>query len=340
MQLLISITTKADTKTDLNDLFYVYDTDRKQVIHKLSFKSQTRKMANAHRATGMCYHENFWYAGIFCPEHRIGSRLLIVDLNNGNQTITKLSLTKAIHSITPLCKCKIYNMILACSTQNDCISVITTQGTRVITEDIFFDYLDHDKRLQLDWSKEYVWDDLLHANNVHINNGNIYACMFYDFNICNEELRLRKEGHQRKRKRLALSLEKQRDDWRSHKEEMKGAVYDLTNQKLLRHTSQPHSLIVNQFDERVFCESGTFKLINIDKNKEAQCAGFTRGLLEDKQRGGYWVGVSYHRVFSHKLKGATLQFVSYDMKVKKTFDLSSIGKEIFDIIPYKQGRWT
>ena len=346
MQLLLSITTKPETKTDLNDLFYVFDTDKKQIIHKLKFKAQVRKGANAHRATGMCYYENFWYSGIFCPKHRVGSKLLIVDLNNGNQTITDLSLTKAIHSITPLCKCKIYNMILACSTQNDCISVITTHGTRVITEDIFFDYLSYDKRLELDWSKEYIWDDLLHANNVYVNKGNIYACMFYDFSICNEELRLRKEGHQRKRKRLALSIEEQaaqmdkrRNDWRTHKEEMKGAVYDLTNQKLLKHISQPHSLIINQFGEKIFCESGTFKLINIDKNQETQCAGFTRGLYEDKKRGGYWVGLSHHRIFSYQLKGATLQFVSYDMKLKKTVDLSSIGKEIFDIIPFKKGVW-
>jgi len=347
MQLLISITTKAETTTDLNKLFAVYDTDRKQVIRKLSFKTNIRKNANdAHRATGMCYYENFWYAGIFCAKHRIGSKLLIIDLNNGRQSIADLSLTKAIHSIYPLCKCKIYNMILACSTQNDCISVITTHGTRVITEDIYYDYLSIDKRLELDWSKEYVWDDLLHANNIHINNGNIYSCMFYDFNICNEELRLRKEGHQRKRKRLALSIEQQaaemdkrRNNWRTHKEEMKGAVYNLTTQNILALSSQPHSLIVNQFNEKVFCESGTFKLINIDKNKEAQCKGFTRGLYEDKQRGGYWVGLSYHRVFSYKLKGAALQFVNYDMQVKETLDLSSIGKEIFDLLPFKGGKW-
>ena len=184
MQLLISITTKANTKTDLNDLFYVYDTDKKRIVHKLDFKTHTRKMANAHRATGMCYYKNFWYSGIFCPKHRVGSKLLIVDLNNGNQTINDLSLTKAIHSITPLCECKIYNMILACSTQNDCISVITTHNTRVVTEDIYYDYLSIDKRLELDWSQEYTWDDLLHANNVYINNGNTYACMFYDFKIC------------------------------------------------------------------------------------------------------------------------------------------------------------
>jgi hypothetical protein len=346
MQLLISITTKPDTKTDLNDLFYVYDTDKKQIVHKLSFKAHARKMANAHRATGMCYYKNFWYAGIFCPKHRVGSKLLIVDLNNGNQTISDLSLTKAIHSIIPLCECKIYNMILACSTQNDCISVITTHNTNVITEDIYFDYLNSDKRLELDWSQEYIWDDLLHANNVCINNGNVYSCMFYDFNICNEEFRMRKEEHEKKRKSFKFPIEKQiaemeqkRNNWREHKAEMKGAVYDLTNQKLLRHTTAPHSLIINQFNEKVFCESGTFKLINIDKDQETQCDGFTRGLYEDKKRGGYWVGLSYHRVFSHKLKGATLQFVSYDMKLEETIDLSSIGKEVFDIIPFKKGVW-
>lgn len=347
MQLLISITTKPETKTDLNDLFYIFDTDRKRIVHKLSFKTQVRKGANAHRATGMCYYENFWYSGIFCPKHRVGSKLLIIDLNNGNQTISDLSLTKAIHSITPLCKCKIYNMILACSTQNDCISVITTHNTKVVTEDIYFDYLNSDKRLELDWSQEYVWDDLLHANNVCINNGNTYSCMFLDYNICNKDFIKRKEEHEAKRKhmkqisteKLVAEMEQKRNNWREHKAEMKGAVYDLTNQKLLRHTTAPHSLIINQFNEKVFCESGTFKLINIDKNQETQCNGFTRGLYEDKKRRGYWVGLSHHRIFSHQLKGATLQFVSYDMKLEETIDLSSIGKEIFDIIPFKKGVW-
>lgn len=318
MQLLISITTKAEGKAEINKLFPVYETDQKKAIHFLKFKNQIKNKANmVNRGMGMCYYDQYWYAGLFCVEHRVGSRLLITDLNNGNQTINNLSLTKAIHSIIPLCKCGIYNMILACSTQNDCISVITTHGTRVVTEDIYFDYLNSDRRLKLNWSKEYIWDDLLHANCVYVNNGTIYSAMFYDYQI--------KE-------------DKRRNDWRTHKEEMKGAVYDLTNQKLLRHTSQPHSLIVNQFGERIFCESGTFKLINIDKNQEAQCAGFTRGLLEDKQRGGYWVGLSYHRVFSYKLKGAALQFVSYDMKIEETIDLSSVGKEIYDIIPFKNNK--
>jgi hypothetical protein len=347
MQLLISITTKPETKTDLNELFVIYDTHRKQVIRKLKFKNNIRKNANdAHRATGMCYYENFWYAGIFCAKHRVGSKLLIIDLNNGIQTIADLSLTKAIHSIYPLCKCKIYNMILACSTQNDCISIITTWKTKVITEDIYFDYLDAEKRLTLDWSLEYVWDDLLHANCVYVNNGDVYSCMFLDFKIGNKSFITRKREHEAKRanakrssiEKLKKEIEIKRNGWRENKLEMQGAVYNLTTQNMLALSSQPHSLIVNQFNEKVFCESGTFKLINIDRNKEAQCKGFTRGLYEDKQRGGYWVGLSYHRVFSYKLKGAALQFVDYDMQVKETLDLSSIGKEIYDIIPFKNNK--
>jgi hypothetical protein len=348
MQLLLSITTKVETKTDLNDLFIIYDTDKKQIIGKLKFKTSLRKStSDAHRATGMCYYGNFWYAGIFCAKHRVGSKLLIVDLNNGNQTIADLSLTKAIHSIYPLCKCKIYNMILACSTQNDCLSIITTHNTRVVTEDIYFDYLNSEKRLELDWSKEYIWDDLLHANNVYVNNGNVYTCMFLDFNIRNKDFITRKEEHEAKRKNikqvsietLKKEIDKKRNDWREHKEKMQGAIYDLTNQKLLKTTTQPHHFIINQFNEKIFCESGTFRLINIDTNQEAQCEGFTRGLYEDKQRGGYWVGLSYHRVFSYKLKGIALQFINYDMQPKETLDLSSIGKEIYEILPFKKGIW-
>jgi len=188
MQLLISFTTKDNARNiNLNDLFVVFDVNKKQFIRKLNFKASIRKIANVHRATGMCYYKNFWYAGITHYTHRVGSKLLIVDLNNGKQTINDLFLTKAIHSIFPLCECKIYNMILACSTQNDCVSIITTFNTKVVTEDIFIDYLSDSKRLKLNWSKEYLWDDLLHANNICINNGDIYSCMFHDYNLRNKE---------------------------------------------------------------------------------------------------------------------------------------------------------
>jgi hypothetical protein len=67
--------------------------------------------------------------------------------------------------------------------------------------------------------------------------------------------------------------------------------------------------------------------------------GFTRGLCEDKWKGGYWVGMSYHRKFNTDINGATLQFVSYDMQAEDPIDLSTLGREVYDIIEFKKGRY-
>jgi hypothetical protein len=235
-------------------------------------------------------------------------------------------------------------MILANSTQNDLITIITTYDTDVITEDVFFDFLSQERRINLNWSKEYIYDDLLHANDVYINNGNIYACMFYDYNSYDQDTReienpkIRQKGTEPKLKE-AFTKYRQNiiNDWRKTKEKMKGAVYNITNRELIAKTTQPHTFIINQFGEQLFCESGTFRLFNITKNKYTQCKGFTRGLCEDTKRGGYWVGSSYHRIFSSLLPGAAIEFVNYDMKVEEIIDLSKLGLEIYDIIPYREG---
>lgn len=342
MKLLLSITTKAEGKTDLNKMFAIYDPNNNS-FHYLKFNSEIKQVVNGNRGMGMCYFENFWYAGIFCVEHRVGSRLLIVDLETGIQKINKLMTTKAIHSVRPLGKCSDhYNMILACSTQNDLITILTTYETEVITEDVFFDYLNHKERIKLDWSKEYVYDDLLHANDCCIHNGNIYSSMFYNFkNVDGIDKKIKT------RNTVDLPIRKEdvdwklvRKNWRKNKTD-NGAIWDLTNFKLIYNkTIQPHSIIINQFNELVFCESGTYKLINATTKKQAQCKGFTRGLVEDKNRGGYWVGLSYHRVFSDLLPGAGIEFVNYDMQVEQYIDLQEIGLEIYDILEFKKGAWS
>jgi hypothetical protein len=341
MKLLLSITTKTEGSVDLNKMFVVYDTELKSYKF-LKFNNDLRVSANSNRGMGMCYFENFWYAGIFCVEHRVGSRLLIVDLSTGEQSLHKLSLTKAIHSVRPYGKCGQYNMILACSTQNDCISIITTHNNNIITEDIFFDYLSKKRRLANDWSKEYVFDDLLHANDCLFHEGDFYACMFHDYKLYDEAAEQYIANRERFKKRTKEEKEQwfknqRRLDWRKDVAKKFGAVYDLTRNKLLYKTVQPHTLIIDQFKNRVFCESYTYKLINITQNKETQCKGFTRGLCEDTERGGYWVGSSYHRVFSSLIPGAVIQFVNYNMEVEETIDLSKLGLEIYDIIPYKEG---
>ena len=325
MQLLLSITAlEPENKDQLDNFFIIYDTE-KNIITKLKFDNIINRSPKINRGMGICYYKNFFYAALFVREHRVAGRLLIVDLNTGIAVINKLTFSKAMHSITPYGDCGIYNMILANSTQNDTISIITTYDTQVITEDIYFDFLSDETRLNLNWHEEYKYDDLLHINDVYQHGEDLYVSMFYDYKKMDVEIK--------KDTKQAII------NWRSDKID-NGAIYNLTKQKLVQdNLCQSHSIIINQFDEIVFCNSGTFSIINSKTGKIAECKGFTRGLCEDKERGGYWVGLSYHRVFCNTLKGATLQFISYDMKVENSIDLSKYGKEIYDIIPFKTGRY-
>jgi hypothetical protein len=337
MKLLISITTKAEGVSDINKMFVEFDTDTHSFDY-LTFNEDIQENANANRGMGMCYLDGFWCAGIFCVEHRVGSKLLLYNMETGEHKLNTLMLTKAIHSVRPWGKCGPYNMYLACSTQNDLITIVTTYETNVITEDVFFDYLPQSERIELDWGKEYVYDDLLHANDCYIDpNGDVLACMFYNFKDISGidgklktrdliDVPIRKED---------VDIEKVKSYWRNNKG-TSGAVWNLTrNACIADNLSQPHSITMNQFGNIVFCESGNYRLVHGAEETQAQCRGFTRGLCEDTDRGGYWVGLSYHRVFSDILPGAGLEFVDYNMNVIEYIDLSHIGKEIYDVIPYK-----
>jgi hypothetical protein len=319
MKIVISLLT--DIKpTAINKLFAVYDTKQQKLVHMLQFNNKGLKhINNLNGGTGMCYHNQYWYAACFAREHRVGSRLLIVDTNSGKATMNKLTFTKAIHSISPYGKCGPYTMILANSTQNDCLSIITTYKTNVLTEDVFFDFLHDKERIKLNWHEEYVYDDLLHTNCVYKNNGDIYVSMFLNHLYTDNKYKMIKH-------------------WRSKKS--LGIIYNLTKQQVLcEGLTQPHSIIINQFGELVFCESGSFSIVNASKNRKVKLKGFTRGLCEDKWKGGYWVGMSYHRKFNTDINGATLQFVSYDMQAEDPIDLSTLGREVYDIIEFKKGRY-
>ena len=39
------------------------------------------------------------------------------------------------------------------------------------------------------------------------------------------------------------------------------------------------------------------------------------------------------------LPGAALEFVNYNMEIEETIDLSHLGLEIYDVIPFKKGEW-
>jgi len=165
MQLLLSLLIEPNEINHINKFFVVYDTNKQRIISKLKFKNLLNS-ENLTRGTGMDYHNHFWYAACLAKEHRVASRLLIVNTKTGNHTINKLALTKAVHEICVFGKQGPNTMILANSTQNDLITIITTYGTKVITEDVFFDFLRQEERRKLDWNKEYTWDDGYHNNSI------------------------------------------------------------------------------------------------------------------------------------------------------------------------------
>lgn len=77
-----------------------------------------------------------------------------------------------------------------------------------------------------------------------------------------------------------------------------------------------------------------------------------RGIYEDKEKGGYWIGISAYRKYNAKLskwiekyrgdqplQGARIQFVDYEGNIGRTIELAEYGKEIFDLITLKEGEW-
>lgn len=314
MQIVISLLKEPNNTMPLNDCFKVYNTESGG-IRKLSLNG-IGNPKNIARGTGMCYFGGYFYGACFAKEHRVGSKLIIKDIKKGTTELNHLSFSKAVHSITPFGSCGPYNMILANSTQNDCITIITTQNTKVITEDLFFDFLTKQERIQLDWSKEYEWDDLLHTNCVYQHGNTTFASMFLDYQYPSKLKEIKRWRKDSKKKNL-------------------GAVYNLTSQiPIVTECSQPHSIICDSHGNLVYCESGTFSISNINRAIGSTLEGFTRGLVEDREKGGYWVGLSYHRKFSTNIKGAMIQFVSYEMVPEKPIDLSQYGKEVYDLIEF------
>lgn len=321
MQIVISLCKEPDTISDPNGHFAIYDTDKRKVLSFIEIK-QFPELNNSTRGTGMCYHGNYFYGICLAKEHRVASKLVVIDIKNGTRTVNDLVLSKAVHSIHPYTMCGPYTMLLANSTQNDLITIITLDKTHVVTEDVFFDFLTPEERLKYDWACEYKHDDSFHVNCVTKFNGYTFVSMFLDYKL-NGSKKIADKHWRRTETKSNL-----------------GIIYNLTAGTVMHNNcQQPHSLIWDAHGDLLFCESGTFSLINVHKHIGAKLNGFTRGLVEDKQKGGYWVGLSYHRKFSTTVQGAMIQFVSYDMGLEDPIDLSHLGKEIYDIIPYQQGRY-
>ena len=317
MQIFVSLCTEPDLAVGTNKCFAIYDTSKKQIIRILELPPAD----TVTRGTGMCYSENHWYGICLAKEHRVGSKLIAINFKTGKKTLNSLHFSKAVHSICHFTKCGHYDMLLANSTQNDTITIITLNDTVVETEDLYFDYLTNKERLNLKWCNEYVDDDFLHNNDVYKHGDTIYTSMFLDY-------KYKGKGKTDKEYRKT-------EGWQKNE----GAIYHLTKEiPMYNKTSMPHSILWDSRGDMLFCESGTFSLINIHRHIAAKTKGFTRGLVEDKEKGGYWVGLSYHRKLSTSVDCAMLQFVSYDMELGECLTLKDY-KEIYDLLPFKEGRY-
>ena len=278
---------------------------------------------------GICYNGDYFCAGIIPIRERLASNLLTINLVTGEKKVSYLYFTKAIHGITSLDK----NRLLVNATQNDCIIELCLKNGQVVTEDLYHHFLDKGyweeiRRRHCDIpQKEIIYrgptyiDDNYHNNSALKYKGAIFATMF-------------------------------RGKPNMQGTEGGGAMFDLrSGEPLIKNLQQPHTAFVDSMGNYCVCSSSHFTFVVKDKFI-VELDGYTRGICEDKQKGGYWVGISAYRKYNAKLskwiekyrgdqplKGARIQFIDYEGNVGSTIELAEYGKEIFDLLPFKQGEW-
>ena len=310
-----------------NSLFGMFDTEKKSMNWiKLNHLNNTNNFVHG---MGICYNGDYFCAGIIPIRERLTSNILTINLINGEKKITYLHFTKAIHGMTSLDK----NRLLVNATQNDCIVELCINNGWIVTEDLYHhflvkEYWEEIRRRHCDLHQDQIIyrgptyiDDNYHNNSILKYKNHIYATMFRGL---------------------------------PHMQGVDGggAMFNLkSGETLINSLQQPHTAFVDSKGNLCCCNSSAFTFIV--KNKFiAELDGYTRGIYEDQKRGGYWVGVSAYRKYNAKLskwiekyrgdqplKGARIQFVSYEGKIGNTIELSQYGKEIFDLLPYKKGKW-
>jgi hypothetical protein len=330
MNILISTVGEDDSIRDPNSLLKIFNTEKKEIINSVCLdKVHNSSYDGLLHAMGMCYLEDDLICiGIIPKSHRLTSYILTINTTTKIKKLHKLSCTKAIHSI-----CKIGpKRILAISTQNDKIMEITLDENKIYCEDIYFDFITNRNRIEVykefTTEEELKIDDNYHLNSIykHTNN-DIYVSMFIDYNYPPKNI------------------------YPDEVELNSGVIFNLTKNRFVfkLHFSQPHSFFINSSGNPCFCESseGTFL---IPFKLETYLNGYTRGVLEDKELGGYWIGTSAHRKKDRlgnwktfeknneeddkwKQSGMGIHFVNYNGDLKESIDLSNHGKEIYDLLP-------
>ena len=278
---------------------------------------------------GMCYNDDYFCAAIIPIRERLTSNLLTIDLKTGKKQISYLHFSKAIHGITSLDK----NRLLVNATQNDCVVELCLKNGWVVTEDLYHHFLDHVyweeiRRRICDLKQEQIIyrgptyiDDNYHNNSVFKYKQSIFATMFRGL---------------------------------PHMQGMDGggAMFDLrSGRTVIGSLQQPHTAFIDSRENFCCCNSAKFTFIVKDKFI-VELDGYTRGIYEDQEKGGYWVGISAYRKYNAKLskwiekyrgdqplKGARIQFIDYEGNIGDTIELAQYGKEIFDLLPFREGGW-
>ena len=326
-KIIISFMSQAGIARDANLLFGILDLDTEKFENiRLNHLPNTDNFCHG---MGMCYNENYFCAGIIPIRERLASNLLTINLVTGEKKISYLFFTKAIHGITSLDK----NRLLVNATQNDCIIEICLDNGHVVTEDLYHHFLDRVyweeiRRRHCDLKQESIIyrgptyiDDNYHNNSIFKYKNAIYATMF-------------------------------RGKPNMQGTEGGGAMFDLrSGEPIIKNLQQPHTAFVDSKENLCCCSSSNFTFIVKDKFI-VELDGYTRGIYEDKEKGGYWIGISAYRKYNAKLskwiekyrgdqplQGARIQFVDYEGNIGRTIELAEYGKEIFDLITLKEGEW-
>ncbi len=326
-KIVISFMSQKGEVKDPNLLFGILDLDTEKIEWiKLSHLNNTTNFVHG---MGMCYNDNYFCAAIIPIRERLTSNIFTINLETGEKKISYLYFSKAIHGMTSLDK----NRLLVNATQNDCVAELCLKDGWVVTEDLYHHFLNKDyweeiRRRCCDLRQDQIIyrgptyiDDNYHNNSVFKYKNSIFATMF-----------------------RGLPYMQGIDGG--------GAMFDLrSGRTVIDGLSQPHTAFIDSYENFCCCNSSKFTFIVKDKFI-AELDGYTRGVYEDQEKGGYWVGVSAYRKYNAKLskwiekyrgdqplKGARIQFIDYEGNIKNTIELAEYGKEIFDLLPFKKGEW-
>ena len=331
MNVIVSFINTKTLIADPNRLLGIFNTDTKQLIQWINL-DKISGIEDVTHATGMCYFNDILCVGLIPKTHRLTSKLLIINLKTGIKNITPLYFTKAIHGICPLSLNS--NILLTASSQTDLVTALTIFGEKIVVEDIYYDFLQANREL-VDLTQEYIYDDNLHINDVLVHKDKLWVSMFHNYTekpTCVFS------------KQDKIAKPKPRKDGLIINMDLSNNTLKFYNPKIILNDQfLPHTIYFDSENKFCYCNSGQSEFYYDWKKISLQ--GFTRGICEDKAKGGFWIGISSYRQDNtstlniakdnDNFPGAMLQFVDKKtLTVTDTFKMFDYGKEIFEVLPY------